>query len=340
MDAVLLVSFGGPEAMDEVMPFLRRVTAGRNVPEDRLLSVAEHYFERGGVSPINAQNRQLREVLQKELADDGLRVYWGNRNSEPWLADAFAQMSADGVTRAIAVFTSAYSSYSGCRQYRENLADADPRGIDVVKIPAYYNAPGFVGANLANLTATLARAPRTSHVVFTTHSIPTVMAQASGPGGGGYVAQHRELAAHLMAAVTAGTGIEYPWDLVYQSRSGPPQVPWLEPDINDHLQQIHGEGAGAVVVVPIGFVSDHMEVVQDLDTEAAATARELGMQFFRVPTVGDDPVFVRGLIDSVRAVRDGQEAPVEFGAGLPTPCLHGCCPNPRVSKPALCEDLA
>lgn len=335
MDAVLLVSFGGPESVEEVMPFLRRVTAGRNVPQERLLAVAEHYFDRGGVSPINEQNRRLLASLRAAMPD--VAVYWGNRNSPPWLADAFAQMAADGVSRVIAVFTSAYSSYSGCRQYRENLAEANTVGLPVVKIPNYYNLPGFVEANFVHLRATLADRDPGTHVVFTTHSIPVGMQDNSGPGGGQYAAQHRALAAHLMDRIAGETGVHYPWELVFQSRSGPPHMPWLEPDINDHLAKLAADGVASVVVAPIGFVSDHMEVVQDLDTEAAGTAAELGLEFARVPTVGEHPVFVQGLVASIDAVRQGRTAPVAFGTSLPTPCLSGCCPNPRASKPALCE---
>lgn len=338
MDAVLLVSFGGPESTTEVMPFLRRVTAGRNVPEERLELVAEHYYARGGVSPINGQNRSLQEALQRVLADDGLTVFWGNRNSSPWLTDAFEEMEEAGVTLAIAVFTSAFSSYSGCRQYRENLADSiGTARMEVRKIPAYYNTPGFVRANLDHLTNALSQAAPESRVLFTTHSIPVGMAESSGPGGGQYVAQHMALAAHLMSEVAALTGREYPWELVYQSRSGPPHVPWLEPDINDRLRELAGSGVGEVVVAPIGFVSDHMEVVQDLDAEAARTAAELGLQYRRVPTVGDHPVFVQGLADSVRAVRDGRRVATDFKDALPSPCPAGCCPNPRGDRPALCE---
>jgi ferrochelatase len=342
MDAVLLVSFGGPESMDEVMPFLRRVTAGRNVPEQRLLAVAEHYFDRGGVSPINAQNRELVHLLQRSLAPEGLMVYWGNRNSAPWLQDTFARMQAAGVTRAIAVFTSAFSSYSGCRQYRENLAAAAPAGpgIEVVKIPAYYNMPGFVQANLEHLLDELQQVPHDSHLAFVTHSIPVAMQESSGPGGEQYVAQHRALAAHLVAEVAHVTGREYPWELVFQSRSGPPQVPWLEPDVNAHLAALGEQGVGSVAVVPIGFVSDHMEVVQDLDTEAADTAGGLGMRFARVPTAGHHPAFVSGLVDAVLAVREGRSPVTAFGEPLPAPCVHGCCPNPRGAKPALCEQPA
>ena len=328
MDAVLLVSFGGPEAPDEVMPFLRRVTAGREVPEERLQLVAKHYISRGGVSPINALNKELLDALRPRL---DLPLYWGNRNSAPWLADAFAQMAADGVTRVIAVFTSAYSSYSGCRQYRENLAEADTFGLPVVKLPNYYNNPGFVAANSENLRATLNKASGRARVVFTTHSIPVTMAAQSGPHGDGYLSQHLELARCLMA------GLDHEWDLVFQSRSGPPHMPWLEPDINDHLRDLHDRGVTEVVVAPIGFVSDHMEVVQDLDTEAAATAAELGIRMHRMPTAHTHPAFVAGLAEAIAAVRAGRLPEVSFGQSLPTPCAAGCCPNPRGTKPALCE---
>jgi ferrochelatase len=338
MDAVLLVSFGGPESVEEVMPFLRRVTAGRNVPEERLLSVAEHYYARDGVSPINDQNRTLLAALRAEFAQDGLAVYWGNRNSAPWLSDAFAQMRADGVERAIAVLTSAYSSYSGCRQYRENLADAiGDAPIEVVKIPAYYNHPGFVAANLEHLEKTVAGVGDSARVLFTTHSIPDSMADSSGPGGGQYVAQHVALAQHLMSQVAERTGRELGWELVFQSRSGPPQVPWLEPDVNDRIEELAADGLDEVVIAPIGFVSDHMEVVQDLDTEAADTAQRCGMRFHRMPTVGDHPAFVAGIAQSVRAVRAGEVPATVFGSALPTPCASGCCPNARMQRPALCE---
>lgn len=329
MDAVLLVSFGGPEGPDEVMPFLRTVTAGRDVPEQRLLLVAEHYQARGGVSPINGLNRDLLGSLRAQLPPD-LPVYWGNRNSAPWLPDAFRQMAAEGVTRVIAVFTSAYSSYSGCRQYRENLAEADTAGLPVVKLPNYYNTPGFVTANADSLRAARQAAGPAARVVFTTHSIPVAMAARSGPGGDGYVSQHLALAEHLMDG-------DPDWDLVYQSRSGPPHVPWLEPDINDHLRELHHRGIREVVVAPIGFVSDHMEVVQDLDTEAAATAAELGMVMHRAATAHTHPAFVAGLAQGIAAVRAGRVPNVVFGQSLPTPCLAGCCPNPRGPKPALCE---
>lgn len=340
MDAVLLVSFGGPESVPEVMPFLHRVTGGRDVPAERLRQVAEHYLARGGVSPINAQNRRLRAALADTLAPDGLAVYWGNRNSAPWLADALGQMSADGVTRAIAVLTSAYSSYSGCRQYREDLAGAMPDAVDLemVKIPPYYNAPGFVRASLAHLHAGLEAAQPDAHVLFTTHSLPVAMARVAGIGGGQYVAQHRELAGHLIDQVAVRNGHTHPWDLVFQSRSGPPQVPWLEPDVNDHLTRLAERGVREVVVVPIGFVSDHMEVVQDLDTEAAATAASLGIRFLRAKTVSEHPAFVAGIADWVRDVRAGRTPEVAFGRPLPTRCPVGCCPNPRSPKPALCEE--
>lgn len=342
MDAVLLVSFGGPESEEEVMPFLRQVTRGRDVPEERLLAVAKHYFARGGISPINEQNRELKAALEEQLRADDLPVFWGNRNSAPWLADAFEEMSAAGVTRAIAVFTSAYSSYSGCRQYRENLAAAaGDSPIDVVKIPAYFNHPGFVEANLDHLLETLKDCPPQTHVLFTTHSIPVAMAESSGPGGGQYVAQHTALAAHLMESVAQRTGNRYSWELVFQSRSGPPSVPWLEPDVNDRLAELSQAGVTSVAIAPLGFISDHMEVVQDLDTEARESAEGLGMAMVRVPTAGVHPSFVAGLVQSVRAVRANTGIDAAFDTVLPTPCVSGCCPNlRRPGVPAICEQTA
>lgn len=337
---MLLLSFGGPESAEEVLPFLRRVTAGRDVPERRLQQVAEHYLARGGVSPINAQNRRLRADLAGALAPDELPVYWANRNSAPWLPDVMQRMGADEVTRVIVVLTSAYSSYSGCRQYREDLARACPDGAvaRVVKIPPYFNAPGFAQASLAQLLSALQSAGPTAHILFTTHSLPVAMARSAGTGGGQYVAQHRALAEYLIGQVAARTGRAHPWDLVFQSRSGPPSVPWLEPDVNDHLAALAEQRVGDVVVAPIGFVSDHMEVVHDLDTEAAATADSLGIRLCRARTVGTHPDFVTGIAQWVRDVRVGRTPRVAFGGCLPTNCPAGCCPNPRSVRPALCEE--
>jgi ferrochelatase len=339
IEALLLVSFGGPEQPSDVIPFLENVTAGRGVPRSRLEQVAEHYQHFGGRSPINDQNRELVDAIRKDFADHGLDlpVYWGNRNWDPFLRPTLQQMAADGVTRAAYLVTSAYSSYSGCRQYRENLFEATV-GVDVElsRLRLYFNHPGFVAPFIEATTAALSSAPAGTHVVFVTHSIPTDMNAASGgPGAHAYEAQHREVA--RLVADGAGAAA---WTLAYCSRSGSPHQAWLEPDINDHLRELAADGVTSVVVVPIGFVSDHMEVVFDLDTEAADTASELGMTFARVPTPGVHPEFVRMVRDLLleRAAADRGEDPPRtvVGACAPNPdlCAQDCCPNLRLPLPA------
>ena len=349
-DALLLVSFGGPEKPEDVVPFLRNVTAGRDIPEERLAEVGEHYFAFGGRSPINDQNRALVAAIEDDLAAHGLEVpvYWGNRNWDPYLRDAVAQMKADGVTRAAAILTSAYSSYSGCRQYREDLAAAVaqvPDAPHIDKVRAYFNHPGFVESMVDSTLTALSQLPETArrggHLVFVTHSVPETMNRASGPRGGAYVAQHRLMAAEIEERVREETGHRYPSELVYCSRSGPPQVPWLEPDVNDHLRRLHDQGVPGVVVVPIGFVSDHMEVIYDLDTEARATAEELGLSFARAATAGVDPRFVAMVRDLLleRAAVERGETPSRAACGsepLWDVCAPGCCANPRGHRPALC----
>jgi ferrochelatase len=349
-DALLLVSFGGPEKPDDVVPFLRNVTAGRNIPEARLEEVGEHYFQFGGRSPINDQNRELVAAIEDDLAANGVKVpvYWGNRNWDPYLRDTLARMRADGVTRAAALVTSAYSSYSGCRQYRENLAAAVadvPGAPRIDRLRHYFNHPGFVEPMVDATLAALADLPedgrRGGQIVFVTHSIPVSMNDSSGPRGGSYVAQHRVVAAEIIERVREETGHRYPFDLVYCSRSGPPQVPWLEPDVNDHLRDLRARDTPGVVVVPIGFVSDHMEVIYDLDTEASATAEEIGLPFARAATAGLDPRFVamvRDLLLERSAVERG-ESPERAAVGADAAwdvCAAGCCPNPRGPRPALC----
>lgn len=291
-DALLLLSFGGPEGMAEVMPFLENVTRGRNIPRARLEEVAEHYHHFGGVSPINQQNRALIAALDKELAAHGiaLPIYFGNRNWHPLLEDTIAQMRADGIRSVLVFVTSAYSSYSGCRQYREDvmraldaLGDSDMR-FDKIRI--FYNHPGFIEPMAKRLRDALASIPPdrrdSAEVVFTAHSIPVSMAR-----GCAYERQLRE--ASRLVADLAGAK---PWRLAWQSRSGPPQVPWLEPDILDELDRLHASGIRDVVVVPIGFISDHLEVLYDLDVEAHQRAQELGVSMIRVPSIGTDPAFV------------------------------------------------
>ncbi|GAA1542695.1 ferrochelatase [Nocardioides humi] len=338
-DALLLVSFGGPEQPEDVVPFLENVTRGRGIPRERLEVVGEHYFLFGGRSPINDQNRVLIAAVEKELADHGLDVpvYWGNRNWAPYLADTVAQMAADGVRRALCLVTSAYSSWSSCRQYLDNLAAATaavPDGLAAPrldKIRAYYNHPGFVAANVDGVLAALADLPDDvrdeARLVFVTHSIPISMSDDSGPEGGAYVAQHLDVAAVVAARVAAATGVERPHELVYCSRSGAPHVPWLEPDVNDRLEELAAEGTAAVVLIPVGFVSDHMEVVYDLDTEALATAERLGLPARRAASAGTHPAFVTAVRELVleRAAAERGEAVARPALGVRGPS-HDCCP--------------
>ncbi|MFE5492676.1 ferrochelatase [Streptomyces virginiae] len=359
-DALLLLSFGGPEGPDDVVPFLENVTRGRGIPRERLKEVGQHYFGFGGVSPINAQNRALLDALRKDFAEHGLDlpVYWGNRNWAPYLTDVMREMAADGRRRIAVLATSAYASYSGCRQYRENLADAlatlaeegvEPPRVD--KLRHYFNHPGFVEPMIDGVVAALAGLPEAvregAHLAFTTHSIPTAAADTSGPvedhtgggEGGAYVKQHLDVARVIADEVAVRTGVARPWKLVYQSRSGAPHIPWLEPDICDHLEALHAEGAPAVVMVPIGFVSDHMEVLYDLDTEATAKAAELGLPVARSATVGADPSFAGAVRELVleRAAKERGEPAEECWVGLLGQshdlCAVGCCPA-RSPRPA------
>ncbi|MEV7084373.1 ferrochelatase [Streptomyces sp. NPDC093085] len=356
-DALLLLSFGGPEGPDDVVPFLENVTRGRGIPRERLKEVGQHYFLFGGVSPINGQNRVLLDALRKDFAGHGvdLPVYWGNRNWAPYLTDTLREMAADGHRRIAVLATSAYASYSGCRQYREDLAGAlatlaeegvEPPRVD--KLRHYFNHPGFLEPMIEGVLASLADLPDEvrdgAHLAFTTHSIPDAAADTSGPpeghgAGGAYVAQHLEVARLIVAAVRAETGIDHPWRLVYQSRSGAPHIPWLEPDICDHLETLYGEGVPAVVMAPIGFVSDHMEVLYDLDTEATAKAAELGLPVRRSPTVGADPRFAAAVRDLLleRAATERGETVERCALGALGPghdlCPVGCCPA-RAPKPA------
>ena len=330
-DSVVIVSFGGPEGPDEVMPFLENVTAGRDVPRARLEEVARQYDLTGGVSPLNEQCRRLRRELARELdrAGIGLPVYWGNRNWRPWLPDAVAAMADDGRRRALALVTSAYSSYSGCRQYLEDIeaarAAVGPRAPAIDKIRPYYDHPGLiegwadaVADASAELEESLGPGPE-ARLVFTAHSIPAAMARACQ-----YERQLRE-AAGLVAAASGRSG----WDLAWQSRSGPPSSPWLEPDVNDHLRAI-APVHRRVVLAPIGFVTDHMEVLWDLDVAAAAAAASSGIELARAasPGTAPDPRFVamwRELIEE-RLGGGPRRALGSLGAG-PDFCPSGCCPR-------------
>jgi ferrochelatase len=335
IDSFLLLSFGGPQGPEQVMPFLRNVTAGRGVPDERLAAVAEHYQHFGGVSPITAQNEALLAALGEEFGRRGidLPLYFGNRNWHPFLTDTAGQLAADGRRHALVLATSATGSYSGCRQYREDLARATAEQPDAprfTKLRHYFDHPGFVSANATAVRGALAELPAPlrdeARLVFTAHSIPVTMNDTAGPGGGLYLAQHRETA-RLVAESVRGAGARF--DLVWQSRSGPPQVPWLEPDINDHLRTLAAEGVPAVVVAPTGFVSDHLEVLWDLDNEARETASELGLEFVRAATAGTDPAFVAGLVDLVEEHLLGRPAAHLGELGLcGWNCPAACCPAP------------
>ncbi|MEJ7745077.1 MAG: ferrochelatase [Nocardioidaceae bacterium] len=334
------------------MPFLENVTRGRGIPRERLEAVGKHYFEFGGRSPINDQCRALIAAVRTDLAAQGvdLPVYWGNRNWDPYLADALGQMRRDGITRAAAFVTSAYASYSGCRQYRENLFDAvaaAPGSPRIDKLRHYFNHPGFVDA-FADSTQSALDSLGEEHrqrarLVFVTHSIPSSMAESAGPSGNAYVDQHISVAELVAAQIALRTGTRHGWDLVYCSRSGPPQVSWLEPDVNDHLASLAKHGNRAVVVIPIGFISDHMEVIYDLDTEAAATAKKLGIAFARAATPGTHPAFVT-MVRELLVERAGAESGAaverltrgELGPAWDA-CAAHCCPNVRAARPALCE---
>ncbi len=332
-DAVVVVSFGGPEALEDVIPFLENVTRGRNVPRERLEEVAHHYELFDGVSPINAQNRALIAALRAELDahDISLPIYFGNRNWNPFLSDAMREMADDGVERALAFFTSAYSSYSGCRQYREDLfnaqQDVGPRAPEVLRTRAFFNHPGWIEANADRVRTALSQLPADSdpHLAFTAHSIPVAMAQACR-----YEDQLRESARLVADAVGASDS-----SLVYQSRSGPPSVPWLEPDILDHLGNLARSGVNDVVISPIGFVSDHLEVLYDLDVEARDTARELGLNALRAPAAGTHPAFVamiRELIEE-RLGRAPARAVVGRYAASHDVCPADCC-LPGTGRPS------
>jgi protoporphyrin/coproporphyrin ferrochelatase len=327
-DAVLIVSFGGPEGPDDVMPFLENVTAGRGVAQERLAEVAEHYAQVGGVSPINAQNRALLAAVRAELAahGDDLPVYWANRHWRPLLSYVLAEMRNDGIGRAIAFLTSAYASFSSCRQYLDAIeqarADIGPGAPEVDRLRQYFNHPGFIEPMIDGVAAALASLPAdvrdAAHLVFVAHSIPTAMGAASGPAGGAYTAQLLE----AMRLVCSAVEREHPATLSFCSRSGSPSVPWLGPQVDDRLRELAANGTPAVVVVPIGFVSDHMEVVYDLDTEAAATAAELGLPFVRSATVGTDRRFV-AMVRELVLERMGEAAPLSLGDLGPA---HDVCP--------------
>jgi len=366
-DALVVLGFGGPERPDELLPFLRRVIAGHNIPPSRLAEVGQHYAHFGGISPVNGQTRALSVALRSRLAAAGheLPVVVANRNSPPFVPDVLAELASNGHRNILVLATSAFASYSSCRQYREDLAAGAVSSQAVVKLPPFFELPGLEQAFATAVAAGLAgQNLATTRVLFSVHSLPVAMAAAAGPTGNVYVSQHRDLAARIMAAAAklAGFDVEptwepgagqasshhprqpqggrrtirdqatpghvpgepHPtlaWELVYQSRSGPPQVPWLEPDISDALVVMAGQGVQQVVVVPLGFLTDHMEVIWDLDTEAAATAATLGLGFHRVATPGDSPVFLDSLTKWVTQYLTHPTGPSQSGQT----CFGDCC---------------
>jgi protoporphyrin/coproporphyrin ferrochelatase len=318
-DAILIVSFGGPERVQDVIPFLENVLRGRNVPRERMLAVAEHYYHFDGLSPINSHSRELIAALRKEVS---LPIYWGNRNWHPMLADTVRQMAADGVGRALAIATSAYSSYSSCRQYIENIeaarAAVGDQAPQIHKLPPFSSHPLFLQANAERVGAALKRIPDprrdAARLVFTAHSIPMAMAATCR-----YEEQLRYTAGYVSGAV------EHPeWDLVWQSRSGPPTQPWLAPDILDHLRSLAESGVKDVLAAPIGFLSDHMEVMYDLDVEAAQLCTGLGINLVRAETVGTHPKLIAMLRQLIEE---------RLSAASPALCPDDCCPAPRGARP-------
>ncbi|WP_286748082.1 MULTISPECIES: ferrochelatase [Microbacterium] len=359
-DGILLAGFGGPEGQDDVIPFLRNVTRGRGIPDERLEEVAHHYRHFDGISPINAQNRALKAALEAELAARGIRlpVYWGNRNWTPYLDEAVTAAAEAGHTTLIAVATSAYSSFSSCRQYREDFArvltETGLAGtVTIDKVRQFFDHPGFVAPFVDGVREAIAGfladgvAPEKIRVLFSTHSVPTADAERSGPRdvdfgeGGAYAAQHRAVAEVVMAdvahAIPSAQAVR--WELVFQSRSGPPTQPWLEPDVCDVIESLPAQGVEAVAIVPLGFVSDHMEVKWDLDTEALDAAAEAGLRAVRTRTPGVDPAYVAGLVDLVVERLEGTVAAdrphrTDLGPWFDV-CRPACCENVRAGfKPA------
>ncbi len=336
IDAILFVSFGGPEGPEDVMPFLENVLRGKNVPRERMLEVAEHYQHFGGVSPINAQCRALIEAVHHECLSRGIElpIFWGNRNWAPMLPDTLRTMSGQGIQRAIAFFTSMFSCYSGCRQYRENIAAAmaevGEKAPLVEKVRMGFNHPGFITAQRDCLLEALAKIPESARaqtkVLFCAHSIPKTMADNSRY-------QEQLLEAARLVCEAAGHG---PWELVFQSRSGPPQQPWLEPDVCDRIEQLSQAGSvGHLIVQPIGFISDHMEVLYDLDAEAADMCAEHGIHFVRAASVGTHPAFVTMVVDLIEErLRPGTDRPFVGSYGPSHDlCPANCCLYPQTARP-------
>ncbi len=339
-DALLICSFGGPNGPDDVLPFLRNVTRGKGIPDERLAEVAEHYHHFDGRSPINGQNLALQRALADTFASRGIHlpVIWGNRNWHPYTVDTLRDAVAFGARRVLVLVTSAYASYSGSRQYREHLAAAvaelgeDAPEIDVVR--PFFNMPGFVGANRDAVVEAAGRLAGDGpvHVVYVTHSIPDTMQRASAATGPGYREQHEDVRATIDADLRVTLDAPVTSSLAYCSRSGDPRTPWLEPDVNDHLRDLAAQGVTRVVIAPIGFISDHMEVAFDLDEEALETARELDLAAVRADTVGVRAAFVDGLVDLVleRAAR-------ERGNDVDVPVSGALGAFPDVAPPGSCR---
>lgn len=334
VDALLLMSFGGPDGPDDVMPFLENVLRGRNVPRERMLEVSEHYQHFGGASPINAQNKALIAAIEKDFSEHGidLPIYWGNRNWHPMIDDTLEQMKRDGKRHALAFFTSMFSCYSGCRQYRENIQAAQEKvgeGVpEVHKVRMAFNHPLFVEAAASRVQDALTRIPEDrrsdTRIIFTAHSIPMSMASTSN-----YAIQLNESARLVMESIG-----DQGWDLVYQSRSGPPSQPWLEPDICDHIQALHDQGHRSdLIIMPLGFVSDHMEVMFDLDTEAQELCDSLSLNMVRAGSVGVHPSFVKMIRELVLERTSGHE---KRAIGKMPPnwdvCPKDCCGGPRAGR--------
>jgi ferrochelatase len=358
-DAILLTSFGGPEGMDEVMPFLERVTAGRGVPRERLEEVSHHYFILGGVSPINDHSRELLAAMRDSFASRGiaLPLFWGNRNSAPYYADVLQEIYDAGHRKVLALVTSAYSSYSGCRQYRENLAAAliekelDGK-LEIHKIRHYFDHPGFITPFARGLAEAMKKFDQQGvdfeniQIFFTTHSIPISMAESSGPipmhadfAEGIYVAQHKAAASLVLELAAEIAQRPMPaWELVYQSRSGSPMTPWLAPDIGDAITAAAEAGKRAIILVPIGFISDHVEVVWDLDHEAREIAEEHGLSFLRVTTPGIAKEFVEGVSQLVEErIKNGPKLALSKLGPWPDFCAVGCCANSRQDLPTVAQ---
>jgi ferrochelatase len=340
-DAILVVSFGGPESKDEVIPFLENVLRGRNVPRERMLAVAEHYYHFEGKSPINQQTRELIAAMEAELERNGpkLPIYWGNRNWHPLLPETLRRMKQDGVRRALAFVTSAYSSYSGCRQYREDIARAQGEvgrsqcgagAPEVDKLRAFFNHPAFIDATVERVRDAMHDIPEDARgnvqIVYTAHSIPVSMANSCD-----YVKQVEEVRRLVSGALGHQNDAHKNDVLVYQSRSGAPGQPWLEPDVLDYLRRVKLENlASAVVLAPIGFISDHMEVLYDLDVEARQLCDSLALPMARAKTVGVHPKFI-GMIREliVERMNPGSERRALGSLGPRADvCAEDCCPAP------------